>query len=70
MKIKDLPDDVDLGTVWFKHPDTGEKCLWYSQWGYEKGAAGIFYKKDVKSTQMFTLHLKNLKEALKLEVIA
>lgn len=69
MKIKDLPDNVNLGSVWFKHPETGESCLWVSQWGYPGGKAGVFYRTDEKSNQIFPLCLNKIQDALKLTVI-
>ena len=68
MKIKDL--EGNLGNVQFLHPDTGEVCIWHSQWGYPGSGAGIWYKKDINSRQVFVLPLDNLKEALEFEVYA
>lgn len=64
MKIKDLPDDVSLGSVKFKHPKTGEVCVWISQWN-----KGIWYKTDEKNSQMFPLFVENVEEALEFEVV-
>jgi len=69
MKIKDLKDGSVLKGVKFLHPDTGAVCIWHSQWGYPDGGAGVWYKKDVNSTQVFALTLDNLKETLEFEVI-
>ena len=68
MKIKDLPENISLGGIHFKSPD-GTTGYWYSQWGYENGKAGIWYKKNRKSTQTFPLFLDNLKEALEFDVL-
>ena len=62
-KIKDLPGDTSLRGVKFHDPKTGTTGFWYSQWGYEGGKAGIWWKKDMKSGQIFPLFLDNLKEA-------
>ena len=67
-KIKDLPDNISLGNVHFRAPD-GTEGYWVSQWGYENGKAGIWYKNDPKETQMFPLFLDNLREALEFEVL-
>lgn len=64
MKIKDLPDTVSLNSVRFKHPTTGEACTWVSQW-----AKGIWYKTDIKSSQMHPLFVEKLEEALEFEVV-
>ena len=69
MKIKDLPKDINLGGVKFKHPETGEVCIWASQWGYSDGKAGVWYKSDEKSTRVFPLFLNKLEEALEFEVV-
>lgn len=39
MKIKDLPPTTHLGTVVFSHPDTGDPCVWISQWN-----KGVWYR--------------------------
>lgn len=62
--INDLPDDISLGGVKFKHPETGEVCIWSSQW--EKG---VWYKKNKDDTQIFPLFVDKLEDALKFEVI-
>jgi len=62
--INDLPSNISLGGVKFKHPKTGEICVWHSQW--EKG---IWYKKNAQDTQIFPLFVKNLRDSLKFEVI-
>ena len=53
-----------MGGVKFKHPETGETCIWSSQW--EKG---IWYKKDINSNQVFTLFVEDLQDSLKFEVV-
>jgi hypothetical protein len=68
-KIKDLPADINLRGVKFHDRKTGTKGYWFSQWGYEDGKAGIWYKKDIKSGAVFPLFLDNLQEALEFEVI-
>jgi hypothetical protein len=68
-KIKDLPEGISLGGVKFHDPKTGTKGYWFSQWGYEDGKAGVWWKKDMKSTQVFPIFLDNLKEALEFYVM-
>jgi hypothetical protein len=69
MKIKDLPPNISLQGVKFHDPKTKTTGYWFSQWGYMDGKAGIWWKKDIKSTQTFPLFLDNLKEALEFEVV-
>lgn len=69
MKIKDLDGRKSLGGQRFKHPETGETCYWVSQWGYETGKAGVWYRKDPLSHAVFPIYLNNLKEALEFEVV-
>jgi len=68
-KIKDLPPNTDLGGIRFRDPKTGTVGYWYSQWGYEDGKAGIWFKRDWKSGAVFPLFLDNIKEALEFEVL-
>ena len=68
-KIKDLPEDINLRGVKFYDPKTKTRGYWFSQWGYENGKAGIFWKKDMKSTQIFPLFLDDLKESLEFYVV-
>jgi len=68
-KIKDLPPNASLGGIRFRDPKTGTVGYWSSQWGYPDGKAGIWYRTDPKSTQVFPLFLDDLKEALEFEVI-
>jgi len=67
-RIKDLPPNASLGGVKFRAPD-GTVGYWSSQWGYPDGKAGIWYRTDLKSTQVFPLFLDNLREALEFEVV-
>lgn len=67
-RIKDLPSETSLDGVKFKHPETGEVCLWASQWGYPEGEAGVFYKKVGNPSQLFMIQLKNIQEALEFEL--
>jgi hypothetical protein len=62
--INDLPSNISLGGVKFKHPETGETCYWQSQWN-----KGVWYKKDLNSKQIFPLFVEDLMDALKFEVI-
>lgn len=64
MKIKDLPQDQSIRGVAFKHPETGKRCYWYSQW-----QKGVWYKTDMKSEQVFPLHVDDLKDAAEFDVI-
>lgn len=69
MKIKDLKHGGVLRGVKFLHPDTGEVCIWQSQWSYPDGGAGVWYKKDViNSTQLFAITLDKIEDSLELEV--
>lgn len=68
-KIKDLPPGISLGGIKFRDPKTKTVGYWESQWGYPDGKAGIWYRTDRKSTQVYPLFLDNLKEALEFEVI-
>lgn len=68
-RINDLPSNTSLDGVKFKHPETGEVCLWASQWDYSpNGEAGVFYKKKGNPTRLFVIQLKNLQEALEFEL--
>jgi len=69
MKIKDLPSFTSLTNIKFKHPDTGETCYWYSQWGYPDGEAGVWYKTDPTSSQVSPIFLHDLKEALEFDLV-
>ena len=69
-RIKDLPKDISLRGVKFRVPGTNKTGYWYSQWGYKDGEAGVWYKTDMKSGQVFPIFLKDLKEALEWEVVA
>ncbi len=62
--IKDLPIDMNLRGVKFRDPKTGIIGYWYSQW-----IKGIWYKIDMKDTQVFPLSMDDLTEALAFEVI-
>jgi len=68
MKIRDLPKSSALRGTKFKLP-TGEEVYWYSQWGYPDGKAGIWYKKDMKESQVHPFFLDELIEALDYEVV-
>jgi hypothetical protein len=69
MKIKDLPDNTNLGGIKFHDPKTDTTGYWYSQWDYNEGGAGVFYKEHMESTRIFPLCLNSLKEALEFDVI-
>ena len=68
-RIKDLPPNQSLGGVRFRHPQTGAICIWHSQWGYKDGKAGVWYKTDEKSSQVYPLALDKLEDALDFEVV-
>mgnify|MGYP001573814056 FL=1 len=61
--INDLPQDRSLGGVRLKNHNTGETCIYHSQW-----QKGIWYKKNEKDTQIFPIFLDDLREALKFEL--
>ena len=67
-RIKDLPSNISLTGVHFRTPD-GVTGYWYSQWGYEDGKAGVWYKKDMKSSAMFPYTMDKLIDALEWEVV-
>lgn len=69
MKIKDLPEHKSLEGIKFHDPKTNTTGYWVSQWGYEDGKAGIWYKKDMEETRTYPLFLDKLTEALEFEVI-
>jgi len=71
MKIKDFPGDKSLENVKFKHPETGETCIWKSQWGYTDGAAGVWYGKpgDENPDRIYPIFLDKLEEALEWELV-
>jgi hypothetical protein len=64
MKIKDLPPQTALTGVVFLHPETGERCIWQSQW-----QKGVWFKKDSGSNQVFPLYLDDMKVALEFTVV-
>lgn len=64
MKIKNLPQNKPLEGVAFRHPETGEKCYWRSQW-----QKGVWFKKNPKDEQVHPLFLDELSDALELEVL-
>lgn len=68
-KIKDLPKNISLRGVKFHDPKTGTRGYWFSQWGYDDGKAGIWWKKNMKDSAIYPLFLDNLKEALEFEVL-
>jgi len=68
-KIKDLPEHTNLMGVKFHDPKTGTKGYWFSQWGYKDGKAGVWWKKDMRSGQVYPLFLDDLKESLEFYVL-
>ena len=70
MKIKDLPETINMSNVRFKHPTTGKYVFWISQWSYPppEGKAGVWYKEKLSDTAMHPIFLDDLKEALEWEV--
>ena len=68
MKIRDLPEGSTLRGTKFKLP-TGEEVYWYSQWEYPNGGAGIWYKKDMKESQVHPFVFDKLIEASEYEVV-
>ena len=71
MKIKELDPSKSVGGVIFKHPETGEACIWTSQWAYPEGKSGIWFKKpgDEQPDRVYPLTLDKLEEALEFEVV-
>lgn len=63
MQIKDLPQDEGLRGQAFIHPKTGERVYWHSQW-----QAGVWFKRDMASAQVFPLHVNQLIDSLEFEV--
>lgn len=51
MKIKDIKGD--LRGLKFYLPTTGDAVYWWSSWGYPDGEAGIWYKEDMDSSQIY-----------------
>jgi hypothetical protein len=64
MKIKDLPEDADLGGIKFIYPVDGKTYIWSSQW-----ERGVWGKKSLDSQQVFPLFCENLTDALEWEVV-
>jgi hypothetical protein len=64
MKIKDLPKNMNLRGVHFYDPKTKTTGYWYSQW-----IKGIWWKRDMKDSQVFPLCLDDVMEALEFEVV-
>ena len=67
--IKDLPEHKGLGGVRFYDPITGTVGYWVSQWGYENGKAGVWWKEKMTDTRVHPLCLDKLQEALQFEVV-
>jgi hypothetical protein len=63
MKIKDLPEDINLGGTRFIYPLDGQPYYWHSQW-----QKGVWGKKDLHSQQVFPLFCNDLLEALEWDV--
>jgi hypothetical protein len=62
--INDLPKNISLGGIKFIHPETKEVCIWSGQWNQ-----GVWYKKDINSSQIFPLFVDNLEDCLKFEIV-
>lgn len=63
-RIKDLPENANLGSIRFRYPGDGQVYYWFSQW-----AKGVWGKKDLSSTQIFPLFCEEIEEALSWEVV-
>ena len=63
-RIKDLPEDMDLRGVRFRHHQTGETVIWHSQW-----AGGVWYKVVESLETVHPLFLDNINDALEFEVV-
>jgi hypothetical protein len=71
-RIKDIDPSAgfrSLSGLKFYLPGTNEAVYWYSQWNYSNGKAGVWYKKDLMSGQIFPLQLDSLEEALDFIVV-
>ena len=62
-KIKDLPGNQSLRGVKFYLPGTKKAVYFYSQWG-----CGVWYKKNMESSDVFPLQLDKLEEALEFKL--
>ena len=62
--IGDLPLNQDLAGIKFKHPETGETCIYVSQW-----SKGIWYKREETDGQVFPLLIDYLSEVLEFELV-
>ena len=67
-RIKDLDPNQSLSGVRFKGPN-GEKGYWVSQWGYDDGKAGVWYKEKLSDTRIHPIFLDDLREAMEWEVM-
>ena len=70
-KIKEMDKKTSLGGVRFRHPETGEVCIWASQWGYLEGKAGVWFKKpyDDNPDQVYPICIDSLEEVLEWELV-
>lgn len=76
MKISELPPNENLMGKLIKIPLTGKanphrlkQAYWFSQWGYEDGKAGIWFKKDMTEGRLYPVFLDKLKDCLDWEVL-
>jgi hypothetical protein len=63
MKIKDLPQDINLIGIRFIYPSDGKPYYWFSQW-----QRGVWGKKKMDTGEVFPLLVNNPEEALEWEV--
>ena len=63
MKIKDLPEDTNLGGVKVK-TDSGQIGYWKSQWN-----KGVWLTKEFGDAKVFPVYVDDLKYCLEWEVL-
>lgn len=68
-RIKDLPPGTWLRGVKFRHPVDGAICYWWSQWGYEDGEAGVWYKTDLADSHVYPIFLDSLAKGGEFELV-
>jgi len=79
MTIAELPQGTQLGNLLVKIPESHQipklnpyglkQGYWKSQWGYAEGKAGIWFIKELNSTQVYPVFLNKLSDCLNWEVI-
>lgn len=73
MKIKDLPEDIDLYGIKVRVPSEIEceihEGYWKSQWGYSDGKAGVWLQKEIRDSRIYPVCIDNLLQCLEWEII-